>query len=154
MNIKTICITWVALLLVSCSSDEVSPSPDIGSAEASVFGLWNLSSTTTKEDDTRAYYEFSENEWIYYFHQGNSGSDSQNCYLIERETIVFISEDTFITPDREDSGESNIQASTDTLTISYVDTFDDDDDGDTEETIVETFPRVDNISSVDLNECA
>jgi len=154
MNIKAICFTLAALLLASCSSGGESPSPDIGGAEESVFGLWNLSSTTTEEDDTRAYFEVSENEWIYYFHQGNSASDSQNCYLIESETIEFTSEDTFITPDREDSGESNIQASTDTLTISFVDTFDDDDDGDTEETIVESFPRVDNISSVDLNECA
>jgi len=154
MPIKPVLILCTAWLLTSCSGGEQSSSQGIIDSRMLVFGLWNLSPTPNIVDDERAYIEISEFEIVSYFYQGDRVSNSRNCYLIDREPIEFISDDTISTPGRENSGESNISATVDTLTISFVDISDDDSDGNTQEVIVETFPRVNNISSVDLNECA
>lgn len=144
------------LSLTACSSDsntidEVSPAIGQAVMNNSILNLWILN----PGDSPSAYFEITENEITYFFPQDASVVlNSQNCFLIEKEPIEFISENTVIFPNRDESGESTIQASADTLSISYIDSLDDDDDdGDTTESIVEIFPLVEYISATDLNEC-
>ena len=145
-------LIFSVILVVNAGCSDGNSTPVVGSAvpDNSILGLWNLNPTAVGNDES-AFFEVTSESIVYYTYQGENSEGSKNCYAIDSEQLEHVAGSTFFFVDRD--LQSNIQATQDSLTISFIDEADDDGDGDTNEEIVEMFPRVENINSVDLIPC-
>lgn len=156
------------LSLPACSSSNPNesnvPGPAAGQATAEenqVYGLWviptevdpNVSSDSSIVSDTD-FFELTDNNMIFY-----SAATTDNCYYVVMFPMTKLAGSKYSVDfgrlTSHDGGSVvDFTAANDTLTYSFVDMEDEDGDGNTTETIVETYVRADNISSIDLNICS
>lgn len=117
-------------------------------------GLEDISFTQISENGDITLFDFQQDD------VGNG----DNCYLIDSGASVLeqISDSTFVNT-FYDNPDVNCDVLTDTLELSFdadgtleitsIDELDQDNDGDTDDTITETFPDVAGISTIDLIPC-
>ena len=100
----------------------------------------------------------ADGAWTEYDYDGDEYDQGENCYFITGGRVRRLEGNTYLVSyTGEDApGEGDVGMLTrtaDGLFIEYVDRFDEDGDGDTEETLTELWPHLVGISAVDFNGC-
>jgi len=129
-----------------------------------VAGLWDTSETSNGLQDI-ALTQIGENGDVTFFDfQQDDIGNGDNCYVIVAGTSVIeqLADLTFINTFYNDP-DTSCDVLTDSLEITFdadgslaftsIDQFDNDNDGDTNESITRTFPEISGVSATDLISC-
>ena len=131
-------------------------SPPASSGDfAALAGLYDASYEEEGAIDV-VYIEIApDGTYTEYDYDGDDFDLGQNCYFIFSGQLESVGGDVYrlVGGGFDEADEGTLVRSGDVLRVSYVDEFDEDDDGDTTEIVTETWPVVVNLSSTDFNEC-
>jgi len=155
MNYVLFGLTLTILATSGCggskSNTQVSSAtPPVGEAQmdTDILGLWDLNPLAGEGDN--AYMEIRDDRITYFYYQGNQGAASRNCYIVDAVALTKLGGSSYLLRGYQ----NEITVVDNAVTFTFVDVADDDGDGDKSETLVEQFPRVENVSVVDLIPCA
>ena len=128
-----------------------------------IAGLYDVSEVDEGLLDVLYLEIASDGGFTVYDYDGDDFDQGDNCYFAETgrfESLggdryrVFPAGDEGVVVDADaETNDVELVRSSDGLRVSYVDTFDEDEDGDTAETLVFVYPSVTNLSSTDFNSC-
>ena len=129
---------------------------DGSSRSAGIVGLWDASYTVGEREDV-IYFEIDTDLSItLYDYYGDSFDQGANCFVVyEGSRLSPLGDDRYTSTgdDGVDLGEVTLRREGDVLVSSFVDEFDEDDDGDTSEIVVERNASVVGLSSTDFDRC-
>lgn len=125
---------------------------------SSISGLWDYSYIHPVFGEDILYFEILPSGELYdYDYQQDEFDGGDNCYFIDGpQTIDALGDNEYYIayPDEQDDGAVvTLIRDGNTLLISYIDTFDDDDDGDITEILTDSAVLISGISSASFNEC-
>ena len=141
-----------ALLLGACGGSSGDSSSD------SIAGLWNVTDVDPDFGEDIAYVRiFSDGKVIFYDYQQDEFDAGDNCYLIDNDqTLTPIGGNQYrseIAGFPAFTQTWTITRSGDVLTVSYVDIFDENDNGNLTEILTFNYPMLTGVDPV-FNECS
>lgn len=138
-------------------SDNTGTTSGEPGSTSQIAGLWDITDFDTEFGEDIFYIEiFDDGSTISYDYQQDEFDDGDNCYIIERDlTLTPIGGDQYrsdTTGFPEDTEILTITRNNNVLTVSYIDVEDENNNGNTTETLTFNYPLLTGVDPV-FNEC-
>lgn len=138
-------------LVAACSGDDSTTRQGLEAVPGEIVGLWDLSA-----GGDEAFMKITTDARVIYWQMfDGAGEAASNCYRVDTFPLRPLGGDEYLL---QQESERPVEPTTivqdgSELVFRFVDTLDDDDDGDVEEIVEERFRRAEGLSSIDFNVC-